>query len=234
MNPTASRALVATNVALLAVLATSAFRGEHRQRLEVLDVERINIVEPDGSHRLVIANRARTPGPIEHGEPFGYGTGQRAGLIFYNDEYTEAGGLIFSGKQEEDGPAAVGSLTMDQFNRDQTIALQYVENNGRRRSGLAISEYPTGITSAEWDAEYKRIQAMTDSAAKRRAMATWREQGGKGRLYVGRQFDGAAVVVLSDQNGRSRLRLRVDSLGAAAIEFLDDSGRVIRAMEAGE
>ena len=232
MTATATRALLAVNATLILLVLTSAFRSERHDQFEVIDVERINVVEPDGKVRLVIANRAHTPGPIEHGEPFGYGSGQRAGLIFYNDEYTEAGGLIFSGKEDGEHPTAVGSLTLDQFNRDQTVALQYVENNGRRRAGLAVSDYSTGVTSAEWRAEYDRIQALTDTTARREAMAAWRENGGKGRLYVGRQFDGAAVVVLSDARGRSRLRLRVDSLGAAAIEFLDDSGRVVRSIGA--
>lgn len=227
---TLTRGLLVANIVLFTIVFTTAFRPARTGHFEELDVERINVVEPDGTVRLVIANRARTPGPIEHGEPFGYATGQRAGLIFYNDEYTEAGGLIFSGKQDGDQPTAVGSLTFDQFNRDQNIALQYVENNGRRRAGLAINEYPTGVTSAGWSAEYDRIQALTDSAAKREALAAWRANGGKGRLYVGRQFDGAAVVVLSDASGRGRLRLRVDSLGAAAIEFLDDSGKVGRSI----
>lgn len=232
MTNLTTRALLAANLVLIIIVTTSAFRTEQRRHFEVLDVERINIVEPDGSHRLVIANRARTPGPIEHGKPFGYGAGQRAGLIFYNDEYTEAGGLIFSGSKEGNDPVAVGSLTLDQFNRDQTVALQYVENKGRRRAGLAISEYPTTITSAEWSAEYDRIQTIADSAARRDALAAWREQGGRGRLYAGRQFDGKAVVVLSDANGKARLRISVDSAGDAAIEFLDDQGRVIRRIAA--
>lgn len=231
MTSTATRALVATNVALILLVLGSGFRSERREKFDVIDVERINIVEPDGKVRMVIANRPRTPGPIEHGKPFGYGFGQRTGLIFYNDEYTEAGGLIFSGKQDGEHPTAVGSLTLDQFNQDQTVALQYVENGGRRRAGLAINEYPTDMTGAEWGAEYERIQAMTDSAARRVARAAWRAKGGKGRLYVGRQFDGAAVVDLSDAAGRSRLRLRVDSAGAASIQFLDDSGRVVRTIE---
>lgn len=222
------RGLLALNAALALVALTSAFAARKAARFEELSVERLNVIEPDGKLRMVFANRGRTPGPIEHGTPFGYGAGQRAGMIFYNDEETEAGGLVFSGKEDGDDPTAVGSLTFDQFNRDQTIALQYVENHGRRRSGLAINEYTTSTTSAEWSAEYDRIQAMTDSVARRAAMARWREHRGRLRVFVGRQFDGGATVSLSDGSGRPRLRMIVDSLGAAAIEFLGDSGQVIR------
>ncbi len=230
----AGRGLVIVNLVLALVALTSAFAAHGSARFDELSVERLNVVEPDGQVRMVLANRERTPGPIERGKPFGYGPGERTGMIFYNDEETEAGGLIFSGKTEGDDPTAVGSLTFDQYNRDQTIALQYVENDGRRRAGLAISDYSTNVTNAEWSAEYERIRAMTDTAARRKAMARWRENGGRLRVFVGRRFNGDAAVILADAQGRSRLRLVVDSAGTAAIEFLGDSGKVVRRIGAEE
>jgi hypothetical protein len=228
MTARANRLHLAMNTLLTIVLVSSAFAAKRNTHFEQIDVERINVIERDGSIRMVIANRERTPGPMEHGKPFGYPSGTRVGMIFYNDEATEAGGLVFQGGTSGTHPSASGSLTFDQYNRDQTLALQYVEDGGRRRSGLAISDYPTTVTSAEWHAEYEVIQAMTDSVARREAAAKWRAQGGRGRLFAGRQFDGKSVVTLADGSGRTRLRLRVDSLGAAAIEFLGDSGQVVR------
>jgi hypothetical protein len=46
---------------------------------------------------MVIANRPRSIGPIYKGEPFGYRGGTRPGIIFFNDEGTENGGLTFTG-----------------------------------------------------------------------------------------------------------------------------------------
>jgi hypothetical protein len=224
---------VAANLLLTLVVLTSGFGVAGSRHFDDLEVERLTVVEPDGRVRMVIANRAKTPGPIEHGEPFGYGAGERAGMIFYNDEYTEAGGLIVSGgRADGEEPIAVGSLTFDQFNRDQTIALQYVENNGRRRAGIAINDYSTDVTSAEWSAERDRIDAMTDSVARQAALSRWREGRGRNRLWLGRQFDGGSVVVLGDGTGRTRLRLRVDTLGAATIEFLGEDGEVVRSIGA--
>jgi hypothetical protein len=210
------------------VILTSAFMGRQRERFEEIDVERINVVEKNGAIRMVIANRERTPGPVERGVPFGYAAGQRLGMIFYNDEGTENGGLTYYGSTKEDHASAYAGLTFDQYDRDQTIALQYVEDGGRRRSGLAIQDYPTTTTNRKWAERYDEIQAMTDSAEKREAMARWREDRGRGRLFAGRQFDGASVMALSDGRGRTRIRLKVDSLGTAAIEFLDDTGNVTR------
>src|ERR1035437_7157907 len=132
-------------IAMLAfgVFIICAFTVQNRkQKFEEIDVERINIVEKDGAVRLVISNKERSPGPIQRGKPFGYPGGGRPGMIFYNDEGTENGGLIFSGKRENGKATAVGSLTFDQFDQDQTIALQYIDDDGKKRAGLAITDYP--------------------------------------------------------------------------------------------
>src|SRR5438128_11716045 len=117
-------AIVATLVC--AVFLLTAFTLQNRQqKFQEINVERINVVEKDGSLRLVISNNERSPGPIERGKPFGYPGGSRAGMILYNEEGTENGGLIFSGKKENGKTSAYGSLTFDQYDRDQVVALQY-------------------------------------------------------------------------------------------------------------
>jgi hypothetical protein len=95
-------ALVMT--ALFATMTLAAFKqGAQKQRFTEIDVERINVVEPDGSYRMVISNRPRSIGPIYKGKPFGYPGGSRPGIIFFNDEGTENGGLTFTGKKNPDG-----------------------------------------------------------------------------------------------------------------------------------
>jgi hypothetical protein len=217
---------------LLLLLSTAAFvRSGSPTRFDEIDVERINVVERDGKVRLVISNRARSPAPLERGKPFGYPGGNRPGLIFYNDEQTEDGGLVFSGARDSTGHyEASGTFTFDHYEQDQTIALQYVDGNGRRRAGLSIIDRPTGATGAQFDARMKSAQKIPDSAARADSIRRIASEWGRGRLYAGRTVDGASQVILFDGTGRPRLRLRVDSAGAPRIEFLNDSGRVVRAI----
>src|SRR3954464_10190818 len=77
--------------------------GDDHQHFKEISVERINVVEPDGKYRMVISNRPRSIGPIYKGKPFGYAGGTRPGIIFFNDEGTENGGLTFTGKRSADG-----------------------------------------------------------------------------------------------------------------------------------
>src|SRR5688500_13432513 len=102
-------------------LSVTAFLQQQPERTKFteIDVERINVVEPDGSYRLVIANRPRSIGPIYKGKPFGYAGGNRPGLIFFNDEGTENGGLTFNGRRMPNGTfqSSLG-MSFDQFDQD--------------------------------------------------------------------------------------------------------------------
>ena len=72
----------ACSTAGFAVLALAAFRQPKaaNTKFEEIDVERINVVEPNGHYRMVITNRPRSIGPIYKGEPFGYKGGTRPGI----------------------------------------------------------------------------------------------------------------------------------------------------------
>lgn len=223
-------ALVLTVV--VGTLSVAAFRQpEQPTKFTEINVERINIVEPDGKLRLVMSNRARSIGPIYKGKPFGYEGGSRPGMIFFNDEGTENGGLTFSGQRGPDGRyRASTGMSFDQFDQDQVVVLQYVDNNGERRSGLTVSDRADrNIYDLVMDRDSimkitdstKRMAALGELMGPRDGVPLYAE-----RVYVGRDRSKSAVVNLSDPQGRSRLRMVVDSLGNPSLEFLDEAGRV--------
>ena len=199
-----------------------------RTRFEEIDVERINIVESDGSVRLVISNAARQADAVIAGRVIAPGRGRPAGMIFFNQQGDEVGGLIFSGRMGQNGPIASGSLTFDQYQQDQTVQLQYVEQNGRRRAGLAVIDRPAAPLT-----DYVDLIARRDATANdddRAAVQSEIEAFGqsKQRMYVGRNLDGDATLTLADAEGRNRLTLSVDAAGTARIAFLDEGGNVVR------
>jgi hypothetical protein len=217
---------------LLGIVAITAFRrASEPTRFEEISVERINIIEKDGRVRLIIANEPRSPAVIISGRTLGK-PGGRAGMIFYNDEGDETGGLGFRGRKTNGQVSAGGHLSFDRYGQDQVIALTYQEGEGQHSQGLTILDRPPQ-NYFEINARRDTINRMPEGPAKQAARKQWVEwQGGAAfgapRLFVGRDTRKAAVLDLKDQTGRSRLRLAVDSLGAARIEFLNDSGRVTR------
>ena len=216
---------------LVMVLAAFAREPQQKARFDEIDVERINIVEPDGKLRMVISNRPRSIGPIYKGKPFGYAGGGRPGIIFFNDEGSENGGLTITGSRDSTGRFTASSgWAFDQYDQDEVLTLRYVDNNGQRRAGFTVSDRADRNI---YDLVMQRdsINAIPDTAVRRAALA--RLMGpvngvplAATRLYVGRDVARSSVVNLFDPLGRLRLRLRVDSLGRPGMDFLDDAGRV--------
>ena len=219
--------------ACLLIVALGAFRQpqQAKARFAELDVERINIVEPDGKLRMVLSNRPRSIGPIYKGKPFGYAGGSRPGIIFFNDEGTENGGLTFDGKTGPDGKCRASSgFSFDQFNQDQILYFQYNDDNGVRRTGFTIADR-ANADIYDMVVERDSIMKLPEGAVRNEALQKWAAPRNgvplmAQRIFVGRDPARNAIINLSDPNGKPRLRLKVDSLGAASLEFLDATGTV--------
>jgi hypothetical protein len=215
---------------LILLAATGFTQGQPRgTRFEEISVERINIVEQDGRVRFVLANGARQADAVLDGQVLAPGRNRPAGMIFFNELGNEVGGLTFSGRQRDGRYDATGSLTFDQWRQDQTIALQYVDQNGQRRAGLAVIDRPNTSLAARVNLTEKRRTASTDAdrTAIDREIAALGPQDVP-RMFVGKNVEGSATLVLSDPQGRQRLLLSVDTGGKPSIRFFDESGRTVR------
>jgi len=205
-------------------------------RFTELDVERINIVEPNGNYRLVLANSARFPGLFMEGKEYKHHSRKAGGMLFFNDEGDESGGMTFSSSRDGDNVSAGAGLMFDQYKQDQTVGVVYNEQNGRRQAGVRVWDRP--------DASIKPLMEMSDRAAnattdeereqvRAEMLAHAQANGGVGaeRFFAGKALDDA-IVRLADKQGRARLLLRVDGEGQPRVEFLDTEGKVIKAITA--
>ena len=208
------------NAVAIAALSVAVWRSGHAApNLRELTVERLNVVEPDGRLRLVISNRQRSPGPILRGVPFGGRGGDRPGMLFYNDEGTENGGLTLVGQQDSSGYHAVTHLAFDQFNQDQVLYLQYSDDNGTRFAGLTVADR-ADENIAEFARQVDSASHLPDGPAKTKLLErlTGPLNGAPRfarRVFVGRERSKSAAIELADRFGKARLRLSVDSLGSA-------------------
>ena len=82
---------------LLAAFTLAGSAAAKVQRFDEIDVHRLNVREPDGTLRMVISNHTRLPGVIVRGKENPPADRPYAGMLFYNDEGTENGGLVFGG-----------------------------------------------------------------------------------------------------------------------------------------
>jgi hypothetical protein len=216
---------------VLAVTLTQAVASWRNATFDEITVGRINIVEPDGTKRVIISNRAQFPGDFYKGkETQRPDRSDVAGLLFINDEGTENGGLVQNGTAAKDGKVDAGlSLTFDRFRQDQSLELQHVENDKELRSYVKINDAPDPRLSS-----YPEMHRYSEEMAKmtpeqRTAYIGKLKDEGKllqNRIYLGTTNDHAAVLVLNDGKGRPRLRLKVSETGEAVVEALDESGKV--------
>lgn len=192
-------AVVTTLLAAFVFAGAAAARGQDRvQQFDEIDVRRINVREPDGTLRMVISNHSRLPGVIVRGKENPPVDRPYAGMLFYNDEGTENGGLVFGGHRNVNGEVvdAGVALSFDRYGAtSQFVQLAGVQDAKNHIVGLTLSE--------------------TEPTGNRR------------RLFIGHDKEGVASVSLMDRNGRKRMVLQVTPDGTPGISFLDADGKVV-------
>lgn len=185
------------------VMVLSGFAIHNKTKFREIDVQRVNVVEPDGTLRMIISNHAKLPGIIVRGKEERFDRPQ-AGLLFYNDEGSENGGLIFGGRRNAKGEVvdSGGSLSFDKYDANQIVQLVGVDDKEDRFAGLIVSDTALG-------------------------------GDGHRRAWFGRGEDGSAALALMDAEGRKRIVMEVSQNGSPQISVLDATGKVVKQMVPG-
>lgn len=219
---------VISSLGFVFLVAAALAQSSATQKIDELTVQRINVVDANGTLRFVLSNKDRMhPGvmdgvTINRPRPV-------AGMLFFNDEGDEVGGLTYTGQTGDGQRRANAGIMFDQYKQDQTIGISYSESNGQRTAGLQVwdrSDQPL----SDLIRKLNDANAIQDSAAREQAIQAARASAPAGprRVFVGKNQDKAATVSLADVNGRPRLTLTVAADGAASIDFLDEGGKTVR------
>lgn len=176
---------------LFAVVLLTGATGR-RSQFDQIQVHRIDVVEPDGTLRMVISNKDRLPPVIvkgkehpEFGEPR-----PQAGMLFYNDEGSENGGLIFGGRKNEKGEIvdSGGSLSFDKYGANQVVQLAGVDDKTARFAGLAISDQKRRVWVGRSDDGNASVSLM--------------DSQGRPRITIQVTKDGAPSLSFLDEKGQ--------------------------------
>ena len=205
------------------------------QRVDVLNAHQINISEKDGTLKAVLSN---SEGFSKIGESRKQGV-TFSGLMFYNQEGDEEGGLVYSGKAIPGGQDADVTLTMDQYRQDQNVYLHHEEHKDAQTrtidDGLTVISRPDQSQVKE---EYALYEAMDKlSAEARDALKLKSLQEGKistRRLFVGDRrgmkgnvaYDDAGLFI-KNRWGRDAIKLYVDYDNKPHLEVYDPLGKTI-------
>ena len=220
-----------------AIVLMGARKSASNATFDQITVHRINIVEPDGTTRMVLSNNAQFPGAYYRGKEYPRTDRDATGMLFNNEEGTENGGLIFGGKRDEKGVThSWGHLSFDEYERDQTMALESFSDGGSRNTYYALNDDDRSYAlTPELSAAWQRVKAMPPGPERVAASKAWHDKYPGSiinRGYFGRGRDKAVSLSLSDMQGRKRLIARVAPDGTPALEFLDAEGKVVRTIDA--
>lgn len=91
---------------------------------------------------MVISNKTRLPGVIVKGEEQPKVDRPQAGMIFYNDEGSDNGGLIFGGRKNEKGEvvSSGGSLSFDKYGANEILQLAGVDDSTDKFAGRSVRD----------------------------------------------------------------------------------------------
>ncbi len=169
------------------------------QRFEEVSVRRLNVVDADGSTRLVLAGQDDFPLPILDGKTYSRQVSP-AGIVFYNRKGNEVGGLALTDVEA----GKVSALAFDYPTVDAIALVTRMGPDGKPiSSGLEVAQQvPLGLSVAESG----KLSAC--------------------RIAI-QNKENDAEILLSDSRGRNRIRLRVDKADQACMEILDPEGKVI-------
>jgi hypothetical protein len=225
-------------IALATVFILTGAAGKPRtESFDEITVGRINIVEPDGTKRLILSSRSKFPGIFMQGKEIPHPDRNNfAGIIFLNDEGTENGGLIYRGKLDAKGNGdAALSLTFDRFRQDQSLHLLHEEADGKPTTGIGINDSPDFKSSPITEVKTYAVAMEKMNSVERAAYIERLRSEGKllqPRLFLGTTPDRNSSLVLKDAKGRPRMVLSVAAAGNPQIQMLDEHGVVVKTVDA--
>jgi hypothetical protein len=208
---------------------TDAIAASHLH-VEEITARRINIVEPDGRLALVISDHARQHPGAMNGKDLP-ARDRQAGMIFFNEEGDECGGLTYGGTKKE----ASFTLSTDQYKNDQIMQLQYQQDSGAsptRSYGIKLWDRSDRFTLQQMLDFYNALPPH-DTVALRTGMDSLRKLGylTVERLFLGHTADGQTGLFLRDNKGVPRLRICIGKENEPLIQTLDDQGRVVASLQ---
>lgn len=221
--------------AIIAVVAlTGAKDGPSKAQFDEITVGRINIVEPNGTKRLIISNRAQFPGAFEQGKEIERPDRRSfAGMLFLDEEGNENGGFIQKGSRDANGKINAGlSLTFDRYRQDQALQLKHTNSEKSSAAGVFINDVPfyEDAPIGSFDTYWKKANAIADEKERDAYWNGLIEQGkfSQNRVYLGTNGKRDSSLLLNDAKGRPRLRLAVSAAGQPVIEMLDETGKAVK------
>jgi hypothetical protein len=202
------------------------------QHFRLIEAQKVNIREADGTLKASLSNARgfKVLGRTNQDVTF-------SGLMFYNEEGKEEGGLVYEGRALPGGQRASAGLTFDQYLQDQNIYLHHDEqkdaNGFSIDDGLSINARPDFTQGREEYQIYNRLEKLPEEQHEAEALKAAQE----GKVMTRRVFVGVrrglkdkttyddTGIFIRNKWGQKAIRLYVDSDNKPHFEIYDPEGK---------
>jgi hypothetical protein len=202
------------------------------QHFKLIEANKVNIREADGTLKASLSNARgfKVFGRTDQDVTF-------SGLMFYNEEGKEEGGLVYEGRALPGGQRASAGLTFDQYLQDQNIYLHHDEqkdaNGFSIDDGLSINARPDFTQGREEYQIYNRLDKLPEEQKEAESLKA--AQAGKimtPRVFVGVRrglkdktaYDDTGLFI-RNRWGQRAIRLYVDNDNKPHFEIYDPEGK---------
>lgn len=199
------------------------------KKFDEITVERINVVEPDGKLKMVISNSERQHPGMFNGKNLDKRT-RPPGIIFFNEEQDEVGGLVYHGNKK-DGAGMV--LSFDQYKNDQVMQMQYQLNKDeKQRYGLNLWDRPEEFTLPKLISIMDSLKTIGVSEHHERMQVLKNMNNDNPlsiqRLFVGKNYKEQVGVFIKDEFGNDRIKIYIDDNNNTKFQILDKKGNILK------
>lgn len=219
---------ITTSVLIFALIGYGFRKSAQDDILKSLRAEKIEIVEPDGTVKLSLFSKRHLPPAVINGKKLSRQGGDESGLMFYNTEGEECGGLVYSGDGKDGKGHNDLSMTFDKYKQDQVVQVSFTQGeNGNDKKGLSVyerPEFPLNVTMERLDSIHNNVKDVNEQ---KRIIEKFKEEGyfGYTRMFAGQQGQRTGVFV-RDNKGRIRLEMIVNEKNEPEILFYNEKGGV--------
>jgi hypothetical protein len=226
---------VGSSLLMSAFVFSSFNQKEKKENFDEITVKRINVTDENGDIRMVLSNKDRQHSGRMNGKDWAK-RDRQAGMIFFNEEGDECGGLVYGGKKANGKTVSGMSITMDKYKSDQVIQLLNSEYyNGDKaffERGLKINSYPGKSDLDERNQLIEELKKLPESKERESKInKVYQDMGSVNRVFIGQTRGDSSGLFLADKTGKPRMMIYVDADGNPKLETFNDKGESINFLD---
>ena len=216
----------------IAFFALTGFgKKDTKERFDELVVKKITVVGEDNLPRMVLSNEDRQHSGRMNGKEWAKRE-RPAGIIFFNNQGDECGGLVYQTKNKNGNIISGMSFTMDNYKDDQVLQIlndEYYSADGKAfiERGISINQFPPGTNIDDRNAKLEELNKISDEKERRtKIRELMQEEGSVNRLFIGKTKGNSSGLFLSGPDGKPKMMIYVDDKGDPKIQTFNEKGEI--------